>query len=135
MGILTTIDHNYDDDEQVLRIYAVTSFAPSTRSSLNRMANRAVVGHTGLGQRTLVAAAYDELGIDLVWSEGPFGSKRPEEKFPDAQNIEFESKDVDHAGEFGEILTARLRERVEFGEFREGEVMNIWTIPYDVMGR
>jgi hypothetical protein len=134
MGILTNISYEYDDDKQELRIYAVTRFAPSQRSSINRVAGRAVVGHPDLGQRTLVAAANEELGLDLVWSEGPFGSKPIEEKYPDSQKIEFSSNEIEHTSDFGEVLTARLQDRVDFGEFRKGSVLNIWTVPYEVMG-
>ena len=132
MGIVTDISYQYDDEEQVLRIYAVTRFALSSRASLNRVAGRAVVGH-GLGQRTLTIAAYDELGIDMVWREGPFTTVEPEEKFEDAKEITFEYKEIEHASKFGEILTERLQDRLEFNEFRHGAYMNIWTVPYDVI--
>jgi len=132
MGILTDVSYQYDDDEQVLRIYAVTRFAISNRASLNRVANRAVVGH-GLGQRTLAVAAFDELGIDMVWREGPFTTVEPEEKFEDAGEITFQYKEIEHASKFGEILTERLQERLKFDEFRRGTYMNIWTVPYEVI--
>ena len=132
MGIITTIDYEYDDDEQVLRIFAVTRFRLSTRSMLNRVASRAVVGHS-VGQRSLAVSAFDEAGIDVVWREGPFRVIDPEEKFEKAQDIEFEMKEIEHASEFGDILTARLEERAKFDEFRNGSYLSVWTVPYEVL--
>lgn len=134
MGIITHISTDYDEDAQEQKIYVRTKFGISTRSALNRVAGRAAVT-TGVGQRTLVAAAYDEEGIDLVFREGPFKVLDPEEKFEDAQHIEYQSTSMDSASSLGDVLPPRLQDAVEFGEFREGEQLHIWTVPFEVGGK
>lgn len=144
MGILTHISDSFDDDRQIQTIFAVTKFEINTRAALNRVAGRAAV-MTGVGQRTLVAAAYDELGIDMVWREGPFSVLSPEEKWPDAQDIEFYMVPVERHSEFFDItnippeaiptgtLGDQLHEGIE--TLRPEEVINVWEIPYDIGGR
>jgi len=144
MGILTHISSEYDDSKEVQRIFAVTRFAPSNRSSLNRVASRAAV-MTGVGQRTLVAAAYDELDIDMVWRDGPFSTKTPEEKWPDAQVITFHKKDIEVSSSIGDILNiaeeylprGKLSDSMydDIDAFRRDEkILMVWEIPYDVGG-
>lgn len=145
MGILTHISSQFDPDERVQRIFAVTKFAPSQRSSLNRVASRASVV-TGTGQRTLVAAAYDELGIDIVWREGPVSIVSPEEKWPDAQQINFHIEEIDEPSEAGDVFNIpdRAIPRGKIGDFlKEGldvfrpdeKTLMMWEIPYEVGGR
>lgn len=131
MGILTNISEEYDDRAEVQRIFAVTKFSINTRSSLNRVAGRAAAG-SGVGQRTLVSAAYGELGIDLVFKRGLFDVVDPEEEYEDAKKINFKSVEMESASKFGDILTARLQDRVEFENYRPDSVLNIWEIPYEV---
>lgn len=144
MGILTSIASTYDEEDQVQRIFAVTRFSINNRSSLNRVAGRAAV-ETGAGQRTLVAAAYDEVGLDMVWREGPFSVISPEEKWPDAQDIEFHSVEMVRSSSFFDItdiperavprgsLTDRLIEGIPV--FDEENVIYIWEVPFDIGGR
>lgn len=134
MGVLTNIDEDYDDNAQLHRIFITTRFAISSRATLNRIAGRAALG-TGVGQRTLVASAYDELGIDLVWNAGLGVAIPPEEKYEKAQDIEFRRLDIKESSQFGDILTNHLQDAVEFGEFDDEEVLYVWEIPYDVEGR
>lgn len=134
MGVLTNIDDDYDDDAQIHRVFVTTRFAISTRSTLNRIAGRAAV-MTGVGQRTLVASAYDELGIDLVWNKGLGFTVPPEEKFEKAQDIEFRRLNIEESSQFGDILTNHLQDAVEFGEFDDEETLYVWEIPYDVERR
>jgi hypothetical protein len=144
MGVLTNISvHNDEENEQIV-ITAITRFQIAKRPTLNRVANRASVGE-GVGQRTLVAAAYDELGIDLVWSEGPFGSKKPEEKYPDAKKIEFYQMPIDRASDFGDI-TGVDPERLGMTKIIDlinewvkppspDAYINVWKIPYELTNR
>ena len=144
MGILTAIDSTWDTDNNVQRIFAVTKFGISNRSSLNRVAGRAAA-LTGAGQRTLVAAAYNEEGIDLVWREGPFSIAKPEEKWPEAQDIEYRSEEIESASEFGDILDIpdKFIPGGKFADFfiegidvfRPEQVIHIWEIPYSAGGR
>lgn len=142
MGILTDISVQYDDDQEVQRIYAVTKFGINNRTQLNRVAGRAAVGE-GVGQRSLVSAAYAEEGIDLVWREGPFTTLKPEEKYPQAKEINYKSYEIDQLSELGDIagmvkrdyLPGWLLDKIEFGEFREGNTLHIWEIPYHIIGR
>lgn len=134
MGVLTDIRFEVDEDEQVLRVFARTKFGISTRANLNRVASRASTS-LAVGQRDLVASAYDEEGIELAWREGPFGLVKPEEKFENAKEIEYRSVPMDTVSDFGdilEILPVRLKDTVEFEEFREGEVLHVWEIPTDL---
>lgn len=145
MGILTHMSSQFDPDEQVQRIFAITKFAPSNRASLNRVAGRAAV-MTGAGQRTLVAAAYDELGIDMVWREGPVSITKLEEKWPDAQDIEFHIEEIDSSSNIGDAFNIP-EEAVPRGKiadflihgldvFRPDEhTLMMWEIPYEVGGR
>lgn len=146
MGVITHIASEFDEDEQVQRVFAVTKFGVSTRSALNRVASRASTT-TGAGQRTLVASAYDELGLDLVWRDGPLGVVPPEEKWPEAQEIEFHEVSIDRASDFGDItnipttgdtiprgkISDLLLEGID--SFRPEQVMYVWEIPYGVGGR
>lgn len=145
MGILTHISSQYDPDEQVQRIFAVTRFAPSNRASLNRVASRAAV-MTGVGQRTLVAAAYDELGIDMVFREGPVSIVKPEEKYPDAQDIDFHIQDITSASDMGDAfnLPDDAIPRGKIGDFfisgidsfrPDEKTLMMWEIPQSVGGR
>lgn len=144
MGILTYMSSTVDEDEGVQRIFAITQFAISNRASLNRIAGRATV-ETGVGQRTLVAAAYDDVGIDLVWREGPFRVMSPEEKWPDAQDITFYSVPVERSSEFFDITdmpkdaipTGKIADQLLEGidTLRPEQVMYVWEIPFEVGGR
>lgn len=143
MGILTDISREVDEQNQLINIYAVTKFGISSRSALNRVASRAAIGE-GVGQRTLVAAAYNEEGIDMVWRDGPASIIDPEEKWPEAKDIEYTSVKIDAASETGDItnipkeatprgkLTNLLFE--DINEFREGQVLHVWKIPYEIAG-
>lgn len=131
MGILTRIDDEWDEEAQVHRIFAATKFGISSRGSLNRVASRAAV-MTGVGQRTLVAAAYDVEGIDLVWSKGLGVVVDPEEKYEKAKEINYRSIPIEQASEIGDILPIWFRDALEFGEFGEGEVLHIWEIPFEI---
>lgn len=135
MGILTDIETEVDEDEGVRRVFATTKWGIHRRSQLNRVAGRAAVG-TGTGQRSLVAAAYDEEDIDMVWKEGPFNVIAPEEKFEDAKKINYYSREVDtidNSSDFFEMLTPRLQDMVKFGEIRSPDaVMHVWEIPLDL---
>lgn len=134
MGVLTNITEDFDDDAQVHRIFVTTRFAINTRSALNRVAGRAAVT-TGVGQRTLVAAAYDELGIDLVWNMGLGVTVPPEEKYEKAKDITFRQLNLEESSQFMDILTNHLQEAVEYGEFDDEEVLYVWEIPYSVEPR
>lgn len=144
MGILTYMESTFDDSQQVQRIYAITKFSINNRAALNRIAGRAAIS-TGVGQRTLVAAAYDELGIDLVYNEGLGVRVPPEEKYEKAKDIEFYSVPAERSSEFFDITNipkdsipgGKLWDRLklDIGSFREGEVLYVWEIPYDVGGR
>lgn len=131
MGILTTITTDVDEDDGVKRVYAITKFGINNRTQLNRVASRAAVGE-GVGQRSLVAAAYDEEGIDLVWTEGPFGSVAPEDKFEDAKKIEYRSSPMESASELGDILPPKIKDMVTFENYREGNTLHVWEIPLDL---
>lgn len=147
MGILTHMVSDVDEDAQVQRIFAITNTRVSSRSSLNALAGRAAVS-TGAGQRTLVAAAYDELDIDMVWRDGMFSTSAPEEKWPDAQEIRYERVDIERASELFDILEVpKTRENVPGAKLmdlvlegldviqpRERE-LHVWEIPFDVGGR
>lgn len=138
MGILTYIGSTVDEDKGVQRVFAVTKFSINSRSSLNRVAGRAAT-MTGVGQRTLVAAAYDELGIKMAWREGPFSVISPEEKWPKAKEIEFYSVPAERASEFFDItniptdaiprgkLGDQLLEGID--TLRPESVMYVWEIP------
>lgn len=134
MGIITDVQSNYDEGRGVQRVFVRTKFGINNRSALNRVASRATVV-TGVGQRSLVAAAYDEEGISLVWNDGPFGRLAPEDKFEDAKEIDYKSIPMERASELGDIFPGYLQEAIEFGEFMEGEILHVWTIPFDVGGR
>lgn len=142
MGILTHVDLDYNDDEQVITVIAVTKWGISSRAQLNRVAARAATG-TGVGQRTLVAAAYEEEGIDLVWNKGLGFTVPLEEKFPDAQKISYYSIPIDRASEFGDITGIektrvpgnKLKDLIFEGinYFRDPDSqMHVWEIPYEV---
>ena len=144
MGILTHITSDYDDEEQVQRIFATTRFELNSRSALNRVASRAAI-LTGVGQRTLVASAYDKLGIDLVWRDGPFSTLDPEEKYPKAQKIKFKSQTIEKASNAGDLFgipqeelpSGKLWDIVAYGtpdETRES-IIYMWEIPYEVGGQ
>lgn len=144
MGVLTYISSEYDDEKDEQIIYAVTKFGINSRSTLNRIAGRAAV-ETGVGQRTLVAAAYDKEGIDLVWNKGLGVVISPEEKFPDAQQIEYYSVPVRRSSEFLDITNIRedFVPRGKVGDlllegidtFRPEEVLHVWKIPVEVGGK
>lgn len=135
MGVLTDISRDTDEEKGIVKIYAVTKFGINTKSQLNRVAGRAAVGH-GIGQRSLVASAYDELGIDMVYKEGPFNIISPEEKYEEAKQIEYtqqEIETIDNSSDFFEMLTPRLQDRVRFGEFRSPDaVLHVWKVPLDL---
>jgi len=147
MGILTDIATEYDEQNEQLIIFAATRFDINTKSALNRLAGRASVG-TGVGQRTLVASAYDKLGIDMVWREGPFSTMSPEEKYPKAKKIEYYSVPIDKASNFGDITNipdssiprgkfadalSDAAELISPGDvFNDEAVLHIWKIPYSV---
>lgn len=144
MGVLTYMESDFDEQRQVQRIFAITKFSINNRSSLNRVAGRAAVS-TGVGQRTLVAAAYDEVGIDLVYNKGLGVRIPPEEKYEKAQDIEFYSIPAGRSSEFFDITnipedkipSGKLWDRLklDIGSFREDEVLYVWEIPYEVGGR
>lgn len=135
MGIITTVSEDIDEDEGVRRVFVVTSGNINTRSALNRVSSRASLG-TGVGQRVLVAAAYKELGIDLVWSEGPFSSLAPEEKYEDAKRIDYKTMELEQIGigsQITEMMPTYLKERVEFDEFHPRSThLHMWEIPLDL---
>lgn len=134
MGVLTYINHDVDEDGEVLRIFAKTKFGINNRAALNRVATRAAAD-SSVGQRDLVAAAYDEEGIELAWREGPFGLIEPEEKFENAKKISYRSVPMDTVSDFGDILDilpVRLKDAVDFGEFREGEQLHVWEVPFEI---
>lgn len=133
MGIITYINRDIDFDDEVTRVFAITKFGIQTRAALNRVASRITI-ETGLGQRTLVAAAYKEEDIDLVWNDG-LRRVAPENKYEKAQDINYMSTSMDSASELGDILPVRLAEMVEFGEYGEGEVLHMWEIPFSVVQR
>lgn len=144
MGVITHIASEVDRQEQIQYIYATTRFEISSRATLNRLANRASI-ETGAGQRTLVAAAYDTVGLDMVWREGPFSTMTPEEKWPDAQDITFEKIPIEKSSEFFDITDipedavprGRLGDLLLEGinNFRPETVLYVWGIPYEVGGR
>lgn len=145
MGILTHVSSSYDDDLEMQRVFAVTKFAPSNRSSLNRVAGRVVV-MTGAGHRSLVSAAYDELGIDMVWRDGPFTVLDPEEKYPDAQKMNFKVVNIEDSSSFGEIahIPDEAFPRGKLADFfvegldvfnPQEKVLMVWEIPKEVGGR
>lgn len=145
MGIITHISDQYDQQQDVQRIFVVTRFAPSNRGTLNRVASRASV-MTGAGQRTLVVSAFDELGIDMVWREGPFARVDPTEKWPDAKKIDFHIQEIDSPSTVGDVFQlpgqklprGRIRDFISAGldVFGPGErVLMMWEIPYEVGGR
>lgn len=141
MGIISYIAHEIDEQDQVERVFVVTKFGITNRGALNRVAARAAAG-TAAGQRTLVAAAYDEEGIDMVWREGPVSFVTPEEKWPDAQDIKYHSVEMKRSSNFLDItnipergiprgnLADRLIEGIPI--FDEESVMHVWEIPYEV---
>lgn len=136
MGVVTTVVKDYDDE--MIEVVVITRFAVARRPTLNRMANRASVG-VGIGQRTLVASAYDELGMDLVWNKGLGFTEAPEEKYPKAKEIEFkqiEAKDLPNNVEdlFRFAVPVQVREMVDFGlrEKDEEKQIHIWRIPTSV---
>lgn len=134
MGILTTLDTDLDEEEGVRRVFAITKWGIGTRTQLNRLAGRASVS-AGVGQRTLVAAAYKKEGIDLAWSMGLGRSVAPEEKFTDAKRINYYSEEMDTVSNVGDvytILTDSLRDMVDFGNYREEETLHVWEIPLDL---
>lgn len=135
MGILTDVSVDVDEDEGVRRVYAVTKWGINMRPQLNRVAGRVTL-EAGVGQRTLVSAAYDTEGIDMVWKEGPFKVIAPEDKYPDAKKINYMSKEIDSidmSSDLFEMLTPRLQDRVNFGEFRSPDAtLHIWEIPLDL---
>lgn len=135
MGVITTVDREVDEEARVTRLIAVTKWDINTVSALNRVAGRMAIGE-GVGQRTLVASAYDELGLDLVWNKGLGITVPPEEKYPDAKKINYTRKtidQIDNTSDIYNLLTAQLRERVDFGEFRSPEyVMHVWEVPFDL---
>lgn len=136
MSILTKVTTDIDEQDGVMRVYAFTKFNIADRSSLNRVAGRVAI-ETNVGQRTLVSAAYDELGIDLVWSEGFLGSIAPEDKYEDAKKINFMTEEVenmDNGSDIYDAFTARLQEEFDYGEliFNRNYVVNIWEIPLDL---
>lgn len=128
MGILTKIHTEFDDDEQTIRVICITRFGITTRGSLNRVAGRAS-NAVGVGQRSLVAAAYDEHGIDLVWNDG-LRRMAPEEKFDAAQDIEYTTFSIDKASRFEDLLPPRIQDYVDFGNITGEEHVHIWEIPY-----
>lgn len=142
MGILTDIGTEYDDENEQIIITAVTRFSISTRGALNRVAGRASTG-VGVGQRTLVASAYDDLGIDLVWNKG-VGRVAPEREFPEAQEIEYSTFTMDKASEFGDIVDVPIDKipvmglRDHIGEgiriYDDESQVHIWQIPYETAG-
>lgn len=133
MGVITTVVKDWDNE--MIEVVVITRFAVARRPTLNRVANRASVG-VGVGQRTLVAAAYDELGIDLVWNKGLGFTEKPEEKFPKAKEIEYEqtmAKDLPNNVEdlFRFAVPTQVREMVDFGlrEKDEEKQIHIFRIP------
>lgn len=134
MGILTDISEEFNDEEEVIRIFCVTKFGINNRTQLNRIAGRASTA-TGVGQRTLVAAAYDEEDIDLVWNKGLGVTVKPEDKFEKAKDIDYKSEPMDMASKFGDILPAFIQDKIEFENFNEGQTLHIWEIPYSVSER
>lgn len=142
MGILTHIDVDYDDDKQLVTVYCVTKWGISSRAQLNRVAGRASTS-AGVGQRNLVAAAYREHDIDLVWNKGLGFTVPLEEKFPDSQKIEYHSFKIDRASEFGDITGiektrvpgSKLRDLIFEGinSFRDPDAtLHIWEVPYEI---
>lgn len=137
MALIARVNDIYDGDADVHRISVVTNFEVSTRAAMNRMAARAAI-HTGVSQRALVAAAYDELGIDLAW-RGVGGSVLPEERFSDAKRIDFNKFTMEEAHAISDILPGYLRDFIELEEYKEpgeyGEttkMLYIWEIPLDL---
>lgn len=133
MGIITTIDGEVDEDEGVYRVFVITHTGISTRATLNRVAARAA-GAAGVGQRALVASAYDEEGIDLVWNKGLGHTVPPEEKFTDAKRIDYHSVEAERASRLGEMfsLPSGIKDKIDFDGFRPDEVIHVWEIPLDM---
>jgi len=135
MGILTHISREIDEENNIQRVYAITKFGINQRSQLNRVANRATF-NSGVGQRSLVAAAYDHEGIEMVWRQSPFNAIQPEEKFEDAKQIDYTSQridTIDNTSDLFEMLTPRLQDRVNFGEFRSPDAtLHIWEVPFNL---
>lgn len=134
MGIITSIYEELDREEQAARVYIITSGNVSTRAALNRVAGRAAV-YKGMGQRDLVAAAYDKLGIDLVWNDGPFSTLLPEEKFPDAKKINYQFWEVESMGQPLGFFPPSLKDKLQFDVLRGNEYLHMWEVPFEVMNR
>lgn len=144
MGIITHIADDWDEEDRVHTIFAVTSIGINNRSALNRVATRAAVT-SNVGQRILVAAAYDEEGINVVWNRGLGVTVPLEEKWPEAQDIEYHTVTFEDAPNFGAIaeLPARrftgqkLRDFFleDIPTFRDTDHLHVWEIPYEIEGR
>lgn len=130
MGIIARISSDVDENAGVTRVFIITELDISTRASLNRVAARASA-HASVSQRALVAAAYEELGIDLVWAEGPV-KMSPEERFPAAKEIEYKNVPVEKPGPLEDIVPKRLRDDLRFRKWMGGEVLHMWEIPFDL---
>lgn len=131
MGILTRISDEYDDSAKVHRIFAVTKFGvKGSRANLNRLSGRAAV-MTGVGQRTLVAAAYDKEDVDLVWNKGLGFTEKLERKFPKAQEINYRSMHLEEASEILDVLPHGIKDMIKFGDIFD-EQLHIWEIPYEL---
>lgn len=116
MGLITTVTDEYNEDERIHKVTVRTKGGISRLTELNRVAGRAAL-KTGIGQRTLVAAAAEEENIDIVWEQGQF-ERDIFMAFPDAKNISYESFKVTH-DQRGFLL----------GD--EG-VLHVWKIPFNL---
>jgi len=114
MGIVTHIDTEYYEDEDYFEVKCRTKMGVNDLTSINRVATR-VSAYTNVSQRALVAAAAEAGAVDIVWKEGPF-QRSPEKAFPEAQEIEYKSYEVDEDSSGFPLKFAP-------------EYMHVWKIP------
>ena len=135
MGILTHVSREVDEESNVRRVYVVTKSGISQRSQLNRVAGRCTF-QSGVGQRSLVAAAYDSEDIEMAWKRGPLDVIAPEEKYERAKQIEYMSQridTIDNTSDLFQMLTPRLQGRVKFGEFQSPDAtLHVWEVPFSL---